>query len=52
MKYNTLPSAKSARDRAFETNDNCFMIVNKDGFFWVLTRREAAQLEKQGYEVY
>lgn len=48
MKFYNPVLAESYRDRACES----LMIVMMEGYFLVTTRREAAALEKQGYEVF
>ena len=52
MKFNDLTNAQNYRDRAFETTGSSLMIVMMEGYLYVTTRKEAAKLEKQGYEVF
>lgn len=52
MKFTSPANAENYRDRAFSTNGASLMIVMMEGYLYVTTRREATQLEKQGYEVY
>ena len=51
MKFSNIALAESYRNRAFETTGSSLMIVMMEGYLLVTTRREAAKLEKQGYEV-
>lgn len=48
MKFTDIALAQAYRDRAAES----LMIVLMEGFFMVTIRREAARLEKLGYEVF
>ncbi|WP_266364213.1 hypothetical protein [Tellurirhabdus rosea] len=52
MKFNTHAAAEAYRDRAFESTGTSLMIVMMENHLYVTTRREAARLEKQGYEVF
>ena len=47
MKFNTLATARNYQNRAF----GLMIVMGDDEKFWVVTRREAAKLEKQGYEI-
>ena len=51
MKTTNLNLAENFRNRAFETAGTSMMIVMMEGFYFVTTRKEAAKLENQGYEV-
>lgn len=52
MKFFNPANAENYRNRAFESTGTSLMIVMMEGHLYVTTRREAAKLEKQGYEVY
>ena len=50
-RFTTRAQAQAFRDRAFETAGKSLMIVEADGYE-LHTRKNAAQMEKEGYNVY
>lgn len=51
MKFSNLTNAQNTVYRAFETTGTSLHILMMEGYYYVTTGREAAKLEKQGYEV-
>lgn len=52
MKFSSLFLAESFVNRAFETTGTSFMIVMMEvGTYLVCSRKEAAKLQKDGYEI-
>ena len=50
-RFTTKAQAEAFRNRAFETAGKSLMIVEADGYE-LHTRKSAAAMEKQGYNVY
>ena len=50
-RFTTKAQAEAFRNRAFETANQSLMIVEADGYE-LHTRKSAAAMEKQGYNVY
>jgi hypothetical protein len=50
-RFTTRSQAEAFRNRAFETANQSLMIVEADGYE-LHTRKSAAAMEKQGYNVY
>jgi hypothetical protein len=51
VRFTTKAQAEAFRNRAFETAGKSLMIVEADGYE-LHTRKSAATMEKQGYNVY
>ena len=51
VRFTTKAQAEAFRNRAFETAGKSLMIVEADGYE-LHTRKSAAAMEKQGYNVY
>lgn len=52
MTTKDLNTAERYRDNAFSNAGKSLMIVMMEGFYYVTSRKEAAALNKKGYEVF
>lgn len=51
MKTKNLTFAQNTVIRSFETTGTSLHIVMMEDYYYITTGREAAKLEKQGYEI-
>jgi hypothetical protein len=52
MKFSNLSLALSYQNRAFETTGTSLTIVMMEGYYLLVSNREASRLMKQGYEIF